>query len=198
MHEVSRQLIHLSGALFILLAQLMHPLAASLLFFLIALTFLLYSLHLRHERNRFARFLATVEQQVRRVVTHVERPGVPLQGAFWFYAACGLAFLLFPVPVATTATLILAVSDSLSTLVGIRLGRHRLVGDKTVEGTAAFFVSAAAVAFIFFPATFLLPAVAATAAELLPGLPACRTWRQRGILDDNLLIPLFAGAVLLL
>lgn len=194
MNELSRQLIHLSGIAFIILAQFVEKQITVLYFFLIALTFLLYSFYIRNEQNRFKKLFHIVDSKIRSTVLRFERPGIPLQGAFWFYFSCGLTFLLFPFPIATAACIILAISDSLSTLVGFHVGKKKIVGKKTLEGTAVFFLSAAAIAYVFFPQRAIIAALAATVGELLP--EASPALKRKGLLDDNLLIPLFAAAAL--
>jgi len=197
MKELSRQLIHLSGILFILLAQFLDKTAASIIFFLIAFTFLIYSLYIRSEEKRLQRYIRLVEKKVRSLAFRFERPGIPFQGAFWFYFSCGLAFLVFPHTIATAATLILVISDSLSTLVGQRLGRRKIVGNKSLEGTIAFLVSALVVGSLF-PVNYILGALAATLGELLPDTRVLQGLKNRGLVDDNLLIPIFAGIVFML
>lgn len=195
MNEWSRQLVHLSGVLFVVLGQFLPGRATAAVFFLIALTFLLYSIYIRREANRFQRYLHLLDKKVRPTLLKFERQGVPFQGAFWFYVGCGLAFLLFPLGVATVACLILAISDSLSTLLGHHLGKRRWRG-KSIVGTGAFFISAWAIAWFFLPSQALLAAAAGVLGELLPALvPGLQ---QRGWVDDNLLIPLFVGAALLI
>ena len=196
MNEISRQLVHLSGVLFVILAQFMESLVASATFFLIALTFLLYSLYIRNEEKLLERFIGTFEKKVRKIAYRFERQGIPFQGAFWFYFSCGISFLIFPHTIATAATLILSVSDSLATLVGKHFGRTRLLEDKTLEGTLVFLLSSLVISYHFFPSGFLLGAIAATLGEVVPGF--FPRLREKGILDDNLLIPLFAGAIFLL
>jgi dolichol kinase len=123
----------------------------------------------------------------------------PFAGAIWFYFSCGLAFLVFPLPVASAAGAVLAVGDSFSTLVGLKFGRRRVVGRKTLEGVLAFFAISLPVSLFFVgmcPAFF--GSLAATIAELIPDMKKLENLKKRGWMDDNLLIPLAAGAVMLL
>jgi len=196
MKEISRQLVHLSGILFILLAQFTEKSTASIYFFLIALTFLIYSIYIMRETSRLKKFVHFFESRLREKVMKIERPGIPMQGAFWFYFACGLSFLIFPKEIATAACLILAVSDSLSTLVGKHLGTRKILGTKTLEGTLVFFFSSLIIALAFSPSAALAVALAATAGELLPELAP--SLKRRAILDDNLTIPILAGIAFLL
>ena len=192
--EVRRQLIHLSGVLFILMAQFTGRAVAVAYFFLIAFTFLLYSFHVKSVEKRWEHFVHKVEAKLRDVTLGFERPhSMPFQGAFWFYIGCGLAFALFPLQVATAATIMLAVGDAFSTLVGVHVGKTRLLENKTLEGTVACFATAfIAGSFFIAPSIAFAGAVAAAAGELLPGLG-----KRRWYIDDNWIMPLLSGVVML-
>jgi dolichol kinase len=194
--EIMRQLVHMSGLLFILLAQFMDKAMAGLLFLLIALFFLAYSEHVsRCEKNRKS-LLSKIECRIRGMAFWLERKDSrkPFTGAFWFYTGIGLAFLIFPLRAASAAGVVLAVSDSLSTVIGVRFGRHRLAGKKTYEGTGAFFVSALLVCLIFFsPVISLLAATIAALAELLPETRLFSHPKLKIVSNDNILIPLMTG-----
>ena len=199
--EAKRQLVHLSGLLFVALAQFTGGGMAALYFFMIAATFLLYSEHVRRERKRLAGFLETMEKRIRGFITGFERAGAarPFLGAFWFYAGCGIAFLLFPMPAASAACAMLAVGDAASTLLGTRFGRHRAAGSKTIEGSAAFFVCALLVALVFVDVRLALAgSIAATFTELVPEARPLLAVKKKGMLDDNLLIPVISGLVMAL
>ena len=88
------------------------------------------------------------------------------------------------------------MGDGASTLAGRAFGKKCILASKTLEGSLAlFFVSLTAV--MFLP---LLPvvagAVAAAIAELLPEARPLRKLKERGLVDDNLLIPILAGSVM--
>jgi dolichol kinase len=197
--EVLRQLVHMSGLLFIALAQFTDKMLVGILFMLAAFPFLLYSEYVRKCGKDRSTLLSRMECRLRDFALFFERKGAsrPFAGAFWFYFGAGLAFLLFPLGPASAAGAVLAVSDSLSTIIGKGLGRHRILGAKTLEGTSAFFLSALLVCLLFFspPAAFLAAASAALA-ELLPEWKRISASRLSGVLDDNLLIPLAVGSVL--
>jgi len=199
--ESRRQLLHLSGLLFVALAQFTGGLAAAIYFFMIAATFLVYSEYVRREKKRLAGFMDVMEKRIRGFASKFERDMIPrpFLGAFWFYVGCGTAFLIFPLPAASAACAILAVGDALSTLFGSKFGRHVLVGKKTVEGSVAFFAGAVLVSLMFVGAwAALAGSVAATAAELLPDTALLSRAKKMGLLDDNLLIPVVAGLVMVL
>ena len=108
-------------------------------------------------------------------------------GSFFFLLGSTLTLLFFSERAAVPALLMLAVSDPLSSLVGRHLGKTRLFG-KSVEGTAAFFLSSLALLFFFplSPLRAVLGALAATATEFFTRKP----------LDDNVSIPIVSAVVL--
>jgi dolichol kinase len=197
--EIPRQLVHMSGLAFITLAFFIDKMSVGMLFMLAALFFLLYSEYVSRCGKDHRTVLSRLECRLRDFALMFERRDAkkPFAGAFWFYFGAGLAFLLFPLYSASAAAAILAVSDSLSTIIGKRFGRHPVLGKKTLEGTAAFFASAFLVCTLFLnPFVGVTGAIAATFAELIPEWRRISSSRLSGLLDDNLLIPIVAGLVL--
>ncbi len=101
------------------------------------------------------------------------------------------AFVLFDYRIAALALLYLSIADPVAAFVGARYGRFR-IGVKSLEGSLAFLAASLAIAAIFTATGTVWPfwrvgigALAATLVEALP-LP----------IDDNITIPLSAGAVL--
>lgn len=202
--EISRQLLHLSGFLFVLLAQFTSGFLVSFYTFLVAITLFLYSEIIRREQKRLHGLVDRMEQTIRGILTKLETREVerPFVGAIWFFFSFGLIYLLFPmspINIAATLGLILAIGDSLSTLVGLKLGKHRLAGQKTWEGSITFFVVVLLIALLFLPPPLsILTAFVATIAELIPDTKPLLRYKKRGYIDDNLLIPVITGAVLML
>jgi len=104
-----------------------------------------------------------------------------------------LTILTFPKPVALIAIYTLAVADPLSAIVGISWGRHRIVPGKSIEGSLAFLVATAAVAFAVLSWATPASAGARIGASLLIAVLAavCESLPLR--IDDNLTIPLAVG-----
>jgi len=200
MGETNRKLVHMSGLLFIILAQFTGKWVTAFYFMVIAATLLIYSEHIRREHRRFRGFLKRFEEQFRDAVLELERKDVPrpFVGAFWFFFGCGITFIIFPLNVASAACAMLAVGDGLSTVVGMRFGSHKIVGRKSWEGSLAMLVfSLIAGMFFISPAVAFDGAVVATFFELLPEAGFFQKHRKLGLLDDNLLVPLLAGATML-
>ena len=103
---------------------------------------------------------------------------LPGKGAFFFAVSALACIILFPVPVVVPALAALAVLDSVTTLAGLRFGRHRIRNGKSWEGTLAGIAVTALVLLLFLhPAGALAVSVIAGIIELFSPV------------DDNLLIP---------
>lgn len=184
--EIPRQIIHLSGLVFVILAQFIEREITILYFSLIALFFLLYSLYVGSQERRLARFLERFETKFRDFVFRFERKDVqnPFTGAMFFYLGCTFAFILFPLPIASAACAMLSVGDSLSTLIGKKFGRH-MIGRKTLEGSLACFFGSLLVGMFFVnPFLSFFGAAASSLTELFPRV------------NDNLTIPIVSGLVM--
>ena len=118
----------------------------------------------------------------------------PGKGVIFYFIGIYLSLLLFPKEVAMASIMILALGDSVSHLYGLHYGRikHPLSSTKFFEGTIAGFIAGFIGALIFLPwlEAFLasLAAMAVEAIEIKIGA---------GQVDDNLIIPVVAGAAVL-
>jgi dolichol kinase len=115
-----------------------------------------------------------------------------LTGTSYTLVASLIAFLVFPRDIAVVALAFLAVGDAMATIVGKKIGKTRFLG-KTLEGDLACFISCLMVGLIFYYAgldisllAILVGSLGATIAGAIP-LP----------INDNLILPLFAGLVML-
>ena len=112
-----------------------------------------------------------------------------LNGASNVLVSALLCVIFFPKIIAINAFTILIISDTTSALIGRRFGRHRFLA-KSLEGSAAFFVSALLVVLIApkieqLPMEYLLGFIAAAIGTVVEALPIK--------IDDNLTIPLSVG-----
>ena len=100
-----------------------------------------------------------------------------------------LSIWLFPKDIVLLILYYLIISDSVAALIGKLFGKHKIF-DKSVEGTAAFLVSASVI-MLFFPGIPLIQrisaALSAAIIELLP-IPV----------DDNFLIPVATCSFMML
>ncbi|RLG32696.1 phosphatidate cytidylyltransferase, partial [Methanosarcinales archaeon] len=71
---------------------------------------------------------------------------------------------------------------------GIRWGKHRLIGKKSLEGSAAFFLTSfTGLSFLLSPLYALIAAFTGMLIEMIP----------QEVIDDNITIPLGVSAVLM-
>jgi len=112
------------------------------------------------------------------------REATGIASSTWYLVGCTLAVVAFPRDIAVAAILVLALADPAASWVGRRWGQRR-VGTGTFLGTGVFVAVATAVLFPFVGVPIaLLVAVGTAGVEILP-------WP----LDDNLVVPLVAGAL---
>lgn len=107
-----------------------------------------------------------------------------------------LTIITFPKPVALIAIYTLAIADPLSAIIGIKYGKRKIVPHKTLEGSAAFFIST----FIICLAVLSIYTGGATLGVILITFVVALTSSAFEMLplrlDDNLTIPLFTAFAL--
>ncbi|MBI1805596.1 MAG: dolichol kinase [Ignavibacteria bacterium] len=119
-----------------------------------------------------------------------DREKKALNGASYVLIAATLTILIFPKIIAVTAFIVLIISDMTSALVGRRFGKHRFLA-KSLEGSAAFFVSACVIIVLtpkieYHVGEYIIGIIAAAIGTFVEALPVR--------LDDNLTIPISVGA----
>jgi len=107
-----------------------------------------------------------------------------------------LVVMLFPKPVGLLALLFVAVADPLASFFGIRYGKDKLIGDKSVQGSLAAFVACFVLALGYFLymdlmrerlfIVCLLSGLIGAFSELVPILK----------LDDNFVFPVVSSLLL--
>ena len=118
----------------------------------------------------------------------------PGKGSFFLVLGSFLAMLLFDEKIALAAIAIMAVGDSLTTIIGIYFGsiKSPLNPMKHLEGTMLAIIAGTIAAFNFVP--FQMAFFGAVVAMLFEAL----TIRHiDNLIDDNLLIPLVAGITMI-
>ncbi len=186
MLEVKRQCVHALGVFIILLIQIFGKWIASLLlFFSLVFLFIFAEYRKRKHLFRISRPLEEIESIVENEIKSYERPyELPFKGAITFLLGSFLSVLIFKPYASIAAIAVLALADSISTLVGYYFGKHKLPINKkkTWEGSFAFLIVALVIlSFFTLPLNAVLVAIIATLVEMLPKI------------DDNLTIPLIVG-----
>lgn len=109
------------------------------------------------------------------------KPGIQ---AFWANLGVFLSFLLFGKESATVAVVVLAVGDAFASIVGMKYGKRKM-GNRSAEGTLAFFLSTFLVLSLFIDLWKAL--IVSLSSALVEALPIR--------LDDNFTVPLTGGLV---
>jgi dolichol kinase len=124
--------------------------------------------------------------------THeLKKAKAQLNGATYIVMAALLLVLFFPKIIAVTAFAMVAVSDTLAAIIGKTFGKHRF-GQKSVEGSVAFFLSALAVVSLVPGLNFFIGVIMALTGTLTEAFMV-RIGEFK--IDDNLSIPLVSASV---
>ena len=110
-----------------------------------------------------------------------------LTGASWIFISASLITLIFKENIAILSLIILSISDSFASIVGIRYGTTKLFS-KTLEGSIAFFVSTNII-FISLTSLILIKVIFISISITLIELFSNK-------INDNLTIPLTAAVLL--
>jgi dolichol kinase len=189
-NELARKAIHLSSISIPIVYYHISQELALMILIPIFLGFLVMDLVNRHIKPLRAWYLKTFSSMLR---THeLDETKHSFNGATYVTLGAVLAVWLYPKMIAIAAFAILIICDTAAALVGRKFGKTKIVGEKSLEGSLAFFVCAVMVILVVPKLSFtvgLIIAVTATLVELFPiklfGYP----------LDDNLTITVIAGGV---
>ncbi|HTY12085.1 MAG TPA: SEC59/DGK1/VTE5 family protein [Bacteroidota bacterium] len=188
--EVIRKSIHLCSLSIPIIYYFISREQALMLLVPITAAFLLVDL-LRHFNPSTAKIFYRVFGWLLRSHEHGGK-SKRLNGATHVLISATLCVLVFPKLITITAFAVLIISDSAAALVGRRFGRRKFL-HKSVEGSAAFFISA-----LFVIAA--TPKISAGAGEYGIAIAAAAIGTvveasSIGI-DDNLSIPISVGTVM--
>lgn len=189
--EWRRKAVHLSSLWIPAFIYFAHPGTSVSLFALLLLGDVVIEYanfkHYRWARQSFGKLFCRTLRQKETV-----RSRFQVSGSMYVLSAAILCTLLFAKPVAVIALTVMLVSDSFAALIGKAYGTRILYKNKSLEGTAAFFLSALAINMIAepilpFSAVSVFACLAATTAEM---------FEDKLEVDDNLSIPLIIGFIL--
>ena len=189
--EIKRQIIHAMGIFTIIPIYILGNFYASLLFLATSVFFLFFGEYRKNKAKykilkskKIDEFEEVVEDEFK---SYERSRELPFQGVITFLLGAFVVTLLFQTSIAVASIALLAMADSLSTVVGRYFGRRKLPINKkkTWEGSITFFL-AGFVTLLFFidPLRAVIIALVATLVEMMP------------IAEDNVTVPL-ATALLL-
>jgi dolichol kinase len=101
--------------------------------------------------------------------------------------------IIFPRPVVSLTLLFLAFADPIASLVGIKYGKDKIFGQKSIQGFIAAFFVCVGITFFYF-LFFSSMTGRLIVVSLLAGLVgACSELIPIGKLDDNLTLPVLSA-----
>ncbi len=119
-----------------------------------------------------------------------------ISGSSWFFFAGVLSLVLFPKIAAALGMIFLAVGDPAASLVGVKWGRVKLPGGKSLEGSLALFGVCSLVGGALLLGLWgMAPTVALPLALATALAAAVAEWLPVKRLDDNFVMPLLTGGV---
>ena len=125
--------------------------------------------------NLFITFTRPIEQGI-------------LSGASWVIIGAAVTIFIFNENTAIIGLLVLSIADSAAAIIGIKLGETQLYS-KSLEGSAAFFITGTIIVFSLSPAAFYINFIAVIAATVVELFSTPR-------INDNLLIPMVLALIL--
>ncbi|MDI6702640.1 diacylglycerol/polyprenol kinase family protein [Methanothermobacter wolfeii] len=178
--EFFRQLIHASGIIFIIISTHLNSLQMLLLSVLAAAA---GEVIFRIDRIHYIPLLSGILRGCRRNTSE--------RGFIYYFLGMAVTYAIFgfSMDIANGAIVILTLGDSFSTIIGREYGKHRLPfnRDKSIEGSLAFAFSG------FIGALFITGPLPALTGAVTGALVEAYT-----PVEDNLTIPVFTGAAILL
>jgi len=187
-YEFARKAIHLSSLLIPLIYWHIGRKQALLILAPVTAGFLLVDVF-----KHFVPFLSTWYHSTFGTMLRrheLSRERLHLNGASWITLAAFALIAFFPKTIAVAAFAMVSISDTVAALVGKRFGQHRF-GQKSFEGSLAFFVSAipvvALIPGLLLPVGMVMAVVGTIVEALVLKIGNFR-------IDDNFSVPL-AGAI---
>lgn len=119
-----------------------------------------------------------------------------LSGSSWFFFSVLISIALFPKMAAAIGIIYLAIGDPLASFVGVRWGKIKLPGGKSLEGSLALAVLCSLVGAIVLTFVAKLPVGSAILVAGVSGITAAvAEWLPLKKVDDNFTVPILTGAI---
>lgn len=189
--QISRRLFHMSNGFIIATAYAITFSHQQIVYFcgtMACVMYLLDQVRIAYPERikrfeKLSKYLLRAEEQLK------ESAAVP------YIMANLLTIITFPKLIAISSIYTLAFADPMSAIIGIRFGKNRIVKEKSVEGSLAFFLTS----FLFIALVFNVAGLGSWQVWLMAFSVAFLTTCFEMIplkLDDNLTIPLFTAFLL--
>ena len=186
-NEILRKLIHLFDSVIPL--SLFYISRENLLFILTPLTIIFIILDFsRHHIT----FLGKIYSTFFNIVTReIEQKRNNVTGASYYLLGCLIVVYFFhDINIIISSLLIMSISDSFAALVGVKYGKTKIYGKKSLEGSFSFFISTIIILYMFMNN---LSTIEYIYISLLITLVELFSFHR---INDNLTIPVFAALAL--
>tara|TARA_Y100000766_G_scaffold277837_1_gene283793 strand:- start:1430 stop:2038 length:609 start_codon:yes stop_codon:yes gene_type:complete len=186
-NEILRKLIHLFDSVIPL--SLFYISRENLLFILTPITIIFIILDFaRHHISYLGKIYSTFFNIVTR---EIEQKRNNVTGASYYLLGCLIVVYFFQdINIIISSLLIMSISDSFAALIGVKYGKTKIYGKKSLEGSFSFFVSTIIILYIFMsnlsPFEYIYISLLITLVELF-------SFHR---INDNLTIPVFAALAL--
>ena len=186
-NEILRKLIHLFDSVIPL--SLFYISRENLLFILTPITIIFIILDFaRHHISYLGKIYSTFFNIVTR---EIEQKRNNVTGASYYLLGCLIVVYFFQdINIIISSLLIMSISDSFAALIGVKYGKTKIYGKKSLEGSFSFFVSTIIILYIFMnnlsPFEHIYISLLITLVELF-------SFHR---INDNLTIPVFAALAL--
>lgn len=144
-------------------------------------------------------FLRQQKSEINDWVLHAFRPimrqseAKGLAGTTYLLSGVALLILFFPRPIVSMALLFLAFADPIASFVGIKFGKDKIFGHKSIQGFLAAFTTCTFISIIFLNLSGLDQARLWVVSLLAGFIGALAELIPIGKLDDNLTLPLLSA-----
>ncbi|KAB2909846.1 MAG: SEC59/DGK1/VTE5 family protein [Ignavibacteriales bacterium] len=191
-YEIYRKMIHICSLSIPIIYYFIPKSTGLILLGFVLLGSLIVDI-LRFRSEAFARFVYKVLPVFRK--HELDEKKKQFSGSTWLLAAAMLTIIVFPKVIAIISIAFLILGDTAAALIGRKWGRTPFL-KKSLQGTVAFFFMTVIIAFVTPRVTDSWKEIALI---IFSGLVAAIAENvARGVLDDNVAIPLSTGLVLLL
>jgi len=187
-NELYRKGIHLFSSV-IPIAYIFIESRELFIWFLAVLTIVMFAIdYIRFKDPGFKKFYLNFLGDILRP-HEVNKKKAMFTGGTYLILAFLICVIIFPKPVAVMSMLVLVVSDSFAAIFGKLLGRTK-IGEKSMEGSAAFFISGLTVIVVTPKITdnfneYIIAGSAVLITTFFELIPLK--------FDDNIIIPVFFG-----
>ena len=137
--------------------------------------------------RRYNKFLYRIYSNLFITFTRPIEQGI-LSGASWVIIGAAVTIFIFNENTAIIGLLVLSIADSAAAIIGIKFGKTQLYS-KSLEGSAAFFITATIIVFSLSSADAYVNFIAVIAATVVELFSTPR-------INDNLLIPMVLALIL--